>query len=195
MDQREAKAWNAAKNRRELIAAGFSRRDLAKMALLTGAGYLVVKGGLSARADGSVQSPRTRCFIDPMPIPRIRTTVASLTPAPTIAPNTPAGEGRTRPHQDFALFAPQKLYEVHQRAGQVSTSPDLPLQTIWGYDGTTPGPTYVAQYGEPILVRNFNDLPPQNQNGGFGLPSVSTHAWAWTCPRSPLATPRCRRAG
>jgi FtsP/CotA-like multicopper oxidase with cupredoxin domain len=36
-----------------------------------------------------------------------------------------------------------------------------------------PGQTYVSQYGQPILVRNFNDLP--NDNGGFGLQSVSTH--------------------
>src|SRR2546425_3899540 len=40
---------------RELIEAGFSRRDLFKMGLLTGAGYLVAKGGLSARADEQTQ--------------------------------------------------------------------------------------------------------------------------------------------
>jgi hypothetical protein len=36
---------------RERSEAGFSRTDLFKMGLLTGAGYLVAKGGLSARAD------------------------------------------------------------------------------------------------------------------------------------------------
>jgi len=42
---------NAAKNRRELIAAGLtSRRDLMKMGLLTASGMLVAKSGLSARA-------------------------------------------------------------------------------------------------------------------------------------------------
>ena len=42
---------NAAKNRRELIAAGLtSRRDLFKMGLLTAGGMLVAKRGLSARA-------------------------------------------------------------------------------------------------------------------------------------------------
>src|SRR3989442_16029839 len=40
---------------RELIEAGFSRRDLLKMGLLTAAGYLVAKGGLSARADEQTQ--------------------------------------------------------------------------------------------------------------------------------------------
>src|SRR6202011_689491 len=43
----------AAKNRRELIAAGLtSRRDLFKMGLLTAGGMLVAKTGLSARASG-----------------------------------------------------------------------------------------------------------------------------------------------
>ena len=55
MTQRERKAWNAAKNRGELIEAGFSRRNLVKMGLLTGAGYLVAKGGLNARADEQTQ--------------------------------------------------------------------------------------------------------------------------------------------
>src|ERR1051326_3856504 len=46
---------NAAKNRRELIAAGLtSRRDLFKMGLLTAGGMLVPKLGLSARARSEV---------------------------------------------------------------------------------------------------------------------------------------------
>ena len=40
---------NAAKNRRELIAAGLGRRDLMKMGLLTAAGALLPIKGLSAR--------------------------------------------------------------------------------------------------------------------------------------------------
>jgi FtsP/CotA-like multicopper oxidase with cupredoxin domain len=56
----------------------------------------------------------------------------------------------------------------------------LALQTIWGFnDGThgaiSPGPTYQANYGIPQMTRNINALPPLNQNGGFGMPSVSTH--------------------
>ena len=87
---------DAAKNRRELIAAGLtSRRDLFKMGLLTAGGMLVAKSGLSARAQTTVQTnkppssgsqhaaqgrTRTACpatrrrargpepFIDPLPI-------------------------------------------------------------------------------------------------------------------------------
>jgi FtsP/CotA-like multicopper oxidase with cupredoxin domain len=171
---RERKRRTATRNRRELIKAGLSRRDLMKLGLLTSTGYLVAKNGLSARAsDGNPQSPPTRAFIDPLPIMPVKQPVGALNPAPTVAPNTAAGEGRTRNHQALTRFPPRKLYEVHQRAAPVSMSSDLPLQTIWGFDGITPGPTYIAHYGEPILVRNFNELP--GDNGGFGLNEVSTH--------------------
>src|SRR5580658_9650244 len=113
---------NAAKNRRELIAAGLtSRRDLFKMGLLTSGGMLIAKNGLSARAYGQIvtdnpassgantspgtnqncvpgnqtASPPTRPFIDPLVVMPLAQTVRSLTPTPTLAPNTAAGEVRT----------------------------------------------------------------------------------------------------
>src|SRR5260370_34026168 len=105
----------------------------------------------------------------------VKQPVAALNPAPTVAPNVVAGEGRTITHQALGLVPPRKFYEIHQMRANVSISADLPVQRLWGYDGMTPGPTYVAKYGEPILVRNFNDLPPFGKNGGFGFPSVTTH--------------------
>jgi FtsP/CotA-like multicopper oxidase with cupredoxin domain len=162
------------------------------MGLLTSAGYLVAKRGLSTRAayadddDNVCSSPPTRAFYDLLPTPRDGTmkiqTPTTLTPAPTAAPNKAAGEGRTITHQAFTQFPPQKFYSVTQTYGQVRVSPDLPDQTLWGFaigtpeqnnPITVPGPVYVAYYGKPILVRNFNRLP--TANGGFGKPSVSTH--------------------
>src|SRR5215469_4723764 len=56
--RRYKEAQEAAKNRRELIAAGLtSRRDLFRMGLLTAGGMLVAKSGLSARAQ-STSSPQ-----------------------------------------------------------------------------------------------------------------------------------------
>ena len=182
--QREKRYVSAMKNRQELL--NVSRRDLFRMGLLTSAGYLVAKDGLSVRAasaDANCLSPATRAFIEPLPLPPIQQ-VTALTPAPTASPNTAAGESRTRPHQAFTQFPPQNFYGVTQKAGQVSVSPDLPLQTLWGFaigtpaqnnPITVPGPTYVSHYGAPNLVRNFNQLPTSSQNGGFGLPSVTTH--------------------
>src|SRR5713226_4431992 len=186
----------AAKNRRELIAAGLtSRRDLMKMGLLTAGGMLVAKSGLSARAyaqtGGSnnlcvpsqqAASPKTRSFIEPLPIMPTASSVPTLSPFPTLSPNTTAGESRTRDHQLFDRFIQgATFYNVTQHAISAVQSPDLPVQIIWGFDdgfpnhATSPGPTYVNHYGAPILVRNHNALPPVNQNGGFGIPSVTTH--------------------
>ena len=173
---------NAWRNRQELIGAGMcTRRDLLKLGLLTGAGYLLAKHGLSSRVHAAVGSPPTRAFVDPLPIPQVKRPVAALAPAPSVEPNFAAGEGRTRDHQAFRaplsgffpVFPPPKLFEVSQQTADVLVSPDLPVQHLWGFDGTVPGPTYHAKYGEGMLVRNRNDLPADN--GGFGIQQVSTH--------------------
>jgi FtsP/CotA-like multicopper oxidase with cupredoxin domain len=179
--------YSAFRNRQELIKAGLmNRRDLFKMGLLSGAGYLVAKSGLSVRArtvsdsrnNNQCASPATTPFTIQLPIMPVKQPipVSSLSPAPTINPNTAGGEGRTRAHQAPALgfpFPAPVVYQVTQQQGTVIMSNQLPAQTIWGFDGISPGPTYVANYGTPILVRNVNNLP--SNNGGFGINSVSTH--------------------
>ncbi len=221
--RRYREALEAAKNRRELIAAGLtSRRDLFKMGLLTAGGMLVAKSGLSARAQtqtnvngvavktdnpassgqnkspgtnqncvpgNQLASPPTRSFIQPLPILPIAQTVSSLSPTPTEDPNTAAGEVRAAPFQapqiDSTRFpvVPSVLYQMNQRQFTTSFSPDLPTQTIWGFDdnsgrGTrSPGYVYKAFYGKPQLTRNINSLPSitESNNTGFGMASVSTH--------------------
>ena len=183
---------NAAKNRRELIAAGLtSRRDLWKMGLLSSVGMLASKNGLTAQTQSpgsfnvclvgnQAASPPTTPWVDPLPIMPQMQPVPFLNPAHTLAPNTGAGEVRAANDQAFNQFPPKLLYNVTQHALTVRMSPNLPPQTVWGFDdsnghATSPGPTYVAHYGVPQLTRNWNGLPPASQNGGFGMPSVSTH--------------------
>jgi FtsP/CotA-like multicopper oxidase with cupredoxin domain len=187
---RHKEMQNAAKNRRELIAGGcYTRRELMKLGLITSAGMLVAKSGLSARSLSrsvlptmQAASPIITPFIDPLRILSVKQPVASLTPTPTVCPNlaiNPANglpfEGRTICHQAFNQFLPQKLYSISQAATQLKVSSSLPVQTMWTYDGVSPGPLYVEHYGVPALVRNFCNLPPLAQNGGFGYPSVTTH--------------------
>src|SRR5215469_17831390 len=154
------------------------------MGLLTPSGMLVAMSGLSARAFGQstgsnqlclpgnqAASPSTRPFVQPLPIMPIASTVpvSSLNPAPTICPNTAGGEVRAACHQAPQLnpsmfpFPPPRVYQVTQQAITVRQSPDLPPQTIWGFnDGThggiSPGPTYQANYGVAQLTRNINAL-------------------------------------
>jgi len=204
------------KNRQELIKAGISRRDLLKLGLMTSAGVLVDGLSVSkafgqvAASRGTtttvprstsqscgtrgsslcVISPPIQPFLDLLPTPRDGTwrvqTPTALSPAPTAAPNTAAGEGRTIAHQAFTQFPPQKFYAVTQKAGALSitSDPTIAPQNLWGFAiGTpeqnnpinVPGPLYVERYNVPILVRNYNRLPPEGQNGGFGKPSVTTH--------------------
>lgn len=99
-------------------------------------------------------------------------------------------------HQRFFEFRPRKVYinreveflwQFHEQYGENSYS--------WGYHNIhfdpetntfratrpcSPGPTFHAIYGEPILVRRINDLPEiGNQEGHarlvFALPSSTSH--------------------
>jgi FtsP/CotA-like multicopper oxidase with cupredoxin domain len=209
---------NARKNRLEIIKAGLNRRDLFKMGLLTGAGYLVRKDGLSAWAfddnncgPGACNpgcSPKITPFLDPLPIPPVlpERTLADpgLNPAPQEFANNAINpvnqlpfEGRgqfngaLRPGTDsfqfFTQFPVQHYFVERMRANpnfRITSDTNIPAQTIWGFNqggadsndvAVAPGPTIIARYQQPIVIRRFNELPPQNQNGGFGVPEVSTH--------------------
>jgi FtsP/CotA-like multicopper oxidase with cupredoxin domain len=132
-------------------------------------------------------SPPTRPFVQALPIMPLAQRVSSLTPTPTENPNVGAGEVRAAPFQapllDSSRFpvVPATLYKIQQKQFTKIQHPDLPLQTIWGFDDGTgtrsPGPTYQAFYGRPQLTRNINSLPSitEKNNTGFGMASVSTH--------------------
>jgi FtsP/CotA-like multicopper oxidase with cupredoxin domain len=156
---------DAAKNRRELIAAGLtSRRDLFKMGLLTAGGMLVAKSGLSARAQtqsgggsntspgtqqlcipgNQTQSPTTKPFIDPLPIMPQPRKVSSLSPAPTLNPNVGAGEVRAAafqaPQIDSSRFpiVPATLYEVFQKQFTTRQTSDRGQFSSQGFHGLPP---------------------------------------------------------
>jgi len=204
---------NARKNRLEIIAAGLKRRDLFKMGLLTSAGFLVPKKGLSAWATagcgpGQCQlgcSPAIAPFLDPLVIPPVLPQRPLSDPGfahpPSKCPNNainPANnlpfEGRGQfngvltPGADcfqfYDSFPPQQYMIERIRANphfRITSDTSIPDQTIWGFNtggddpAVTPAPTIVTRYQQPVLIRRFNELPAQPQNGGFGKPQVSTH--------------------
>ena len=144
-------AGNAVAARAPLAAAPDVRTDFMKS--------VVVKG------------PATPPWMMPLPIPEIKRPESGLSPDPT----REAGEeeaGRL-PHQAWDRYPPRKFYRVRVRENEHEFHPHLPRQKIWGYDGVLPGPTFVAWYGEPILVRFENELPDDHR--GFGSPEISTH--------------------
>jgi FtsP/CotA-like multicopper oxidase with cupredoxin domain len=186
----------ARRNRQEIVRAGLTRRELFRLGLLTSAGLLVPIRGLSARASCTEGcrlgcSPPTTPFVEPLPIMPILREVpeSSLVPAPTTNPNTAINpntglpfEGRVEPHQFRDRFPPVKFFETRMVRAELRIARDgeLPLQPLWAFTDpvagpSVPGPTIVSRYGQPILVRRHNELPPQSGNDGFGKPSVSTH--------------------
>lgn len=82
-------------------------------------------------------------------------------------------------HQRYEEFKPRRFYIERIQEFLWQYHPEPPYDRgswSWGFNGITPGPTYRARYGEPILVRRFNDLPHFGTgNVRFALPSVTIH--------------------
>jgi len=146
-------------------------------ATATASGSTSVATGTSATSRGDFKiadvgkAPYTTPFVVPLPMPDIKQAVSGLSPEPTVNPGK--DEAGRLPHQALGRFPPQKFYYVKVEEKDHEFHPELPKQKIWGYDGTTPGPTFVVKYGEPILVRIENALP--RDHAGFGSPEISTH--------------------
>jgi len=165
------------------------RRDVLRLGLAGGAGLIAARRALGqvpgqppdpnalldflCPPDGEppdlVQaSPPADPFVAELFVPPVRRPVPLLDPPPD-----------PRAHQRYEEFPPKKLYELHEQEFLWRYHPAPPYgagSVSWGFDGSTPGPTFHARYGEPVLVRRFNDLPPVGVSRvGFALPSTTTH--------------------
>ena len=106
-------------------------------------------------------------------------------------------------HQEFTRFPPQLAIDVTMEGAKVNTvynpgvapqfnsninpatpfppkfHPLLPDQgplALWTFNGTLPPKLVIGRYAQPLLVREHNKLPvDENANGGFGRHSISTH--------------------
>jgi FtsP/CotA-like multicopper oxidase with cupredoxin domain len=67
-----------------------------------------------------------------------------------------------------------EFFLIHEKPVPHSFHPDLPLNVLWGYNGTIPGPTFVARSGTPQLIRFVNDLPT-NDPVRIGEPITAIH--------------------
>jgi FtsP/CotA-like multicopper oxidase with cupredoxin domain len=147
--------------------------------------------------------PPLQPFVQPLAIlpvlpRRDPLTDPGFTPAPTAEPNralNPATglpfEGRSEAHQSRGPGQPGAFEAEDFMVTHIGANPDavvhpaLPKQTVWGFNlggadltadpPLSPGPLLVLRHLHGALIRRFNDLPPVQQNGGFGVPEVSTH--------------------
>jgi FtsP/CotA-like multicopper oxidase with cupredoxin domain len=118
---------------------------------------------------------RTDPFVEPLPFPPVKEPVGVGPACRDALSSTGFTQANPGPHQyiERADCVPTKAYEIHVAEGEHSFHPSIPPTTIFGYDGIAPGPTFKAFYGEPIMVRFFNELPADHV--GFGIASLSTH--------------------
>ncbi len=106
--------------------------------------------------------------------------VAALDPYPLEWANVGEGECGRADHQRYAeLCVNPQFYELRVRENPNWVfNPAYPPQPVWGFqcsDGrvTSPGPTFFARYGRPVMTRVYNELPQDHT--GFGTPEISTH--------------------
>lgn len=151
-----------------------TRRDLLKMGIATG-GAALATGVLGSKpAFGQLcspdnippypPSPPTRPFIAPLFIPPVKQPVDPSTLNPPVDPAA---------HQLYSQYPPQKFYVQNIGASYWQYHPDLAPTLSLSYDGILPGPTFMAKYGEPILVRRYNTIPADIAM--FAVPFVTTH--------------------
>ena len=94
---------------------------------------------------------------------------AGLAFAPWIGETTKAASPTLRKYvSPLAVPAVAQPTHIEDRVAQYSIEmtefrrnvhPDLPPTTLWGYDGTWPGPTFETRTGRPIRVQWVNNLP------------------------------------
>lgn len=125
----------------------------------------------SAASPDPAVGPTTRPWMEPLPVYQPKQNVASLDPAPAQYPWD--GECGRSAHQFWPAGGPGKLYNIHAQVAQHAFHPQLPMNTVWAYDGMLPGPTIVARYNEPALVRFHADIDPYAV--GYGSPEITVH--------------------
>lgn len=155
---------------REAWFEEFSRRFKEAAGHLRMTGFLVPEGADWTVAGDEVRDGRVRIDIGEPPVPEA--------------------------HQRFFEFAPEKFYINREMEFRWSFHNQYGDDChCWGYHciyfdsitgeymatrPSTPGPTFHARYGEPIMTRRINDLPEIGHGPGhsrirFALPSTSSH--------------------
>jgi len=159
------------------------RRNFLKGSVVTAAAAPMILTSRKTQAQVVVipPSPPVQPWKEELPTEtKVLQPVASLDPAPLTTAHVGAGECGRGDHPRFAELAVDPLY-YRLRAMENPDwvfNPAYPPQPVWGWQGsdgqvTAPGPTILARYGRPNIVRISNELPQDHI--GYGSPEISTH--------------------
>jgi FtsP/CotA-like multicopper oxidase with cupredoxin domain len=163
---------------RQATAARLTRREAMKLGIVGAVGGILNTGGARAQtndvADLAPSPPVTRPWLEAMPIPAVMQPVKASGSGAHASykakPHNPAF------HQYWSRFPAKKYYYTSVKPGLNTFHPDLGApSTIWGFDGKYPGATVDMRYGEPVVLRIHNGLPPLNQHFDFGIPQTINH--------------------
>ncbi|MGH8237330.1 MAG: multicopper oxidase family protein [Steroidobacteraceae bacterium] len=119
-------------------------------------------------------SPPTRPFLDTLPVP-MPALPQILSPLPTKAANTGAGEAARDAHQRSEQFLPLLTYRLVAAPSLHQHHTDLLPSYLWTFNGKYPAPTPLNSYGVPSLVRFVNNLPSGAANTTFGINEITVH--------------------
>ena len=155
-------------SRRQSIQVGVAT---SAVGLLTSKDFITSAHAKGGESGGQATAPFTTPFVVALPVYRAKVPVSALSPPAT--KDLGLGECGRNQHQRWGDWKPQKFYTLTVQQALHSFHPELPTQTIWGYDGMLPGPTFVEQYGKAVIVRVINNLPANTL--GYGSPEISTH--------------------
>ena len=173
------------KTRREVLKAGAAALTVPSIfggAMLSGSAQAQLCRPTSIRSPGTEpDSPPVTAYTEPLFVPdKLRENPNNSFTTNPVDPNR---------HQRFDDFQPVKFYEQRITEGVWNYHSQLSALTpaqagaatgmgslAWMYNGSTPGETLVARYGEPVFVRRFNDLPSsENVEMPIGYPAITTH--------------------
>lgn len=171
---------------------GIGRRGILKAAgALAAAPMVFTPRRTEAQGLTLPPSPPTTPWVEELPVQDTPLAPLStpLSPMATLGANVGGGEAGRVVHQRYdelcygaANMGSPLQYQLTAKENPAwrfnGNNAYYPAQTIWGYEGntpgaTTPGPTIHARYGKPILCRIRNHLP--QFHSGFGSPEISTH--------------------
>jgi spore coat protein A len=96
-----------------------------------------------------------------------------------IPPRARSSGTRPNPHRRAEGIP---YYRLRMQALTVKVHRDLPPTRVWGFEGSSPGPTIEAHRGEPLLIEWVNNLPREHflpidysiHGSGRDVPAVRT---------------------
>ena len=112
----------------------FTRRDILRGGLIAGAGLAAWR--FLGQAPKAESSPTLAKYVNRLPFPGLAQPTSVVNGVP-----------------QYRIAMTQFRQKVHR---------DLPPTTLWGYNGTWPGPTFETRTGRPIDVLWMNNLPSRH---------------------------------